>query len=255
MAADAGFPRRRLLAGAAGLVAGCVAPTADRVGRASRTAGASARDRRRARETARRARPGVVVLQPADATDSGTAWFLDDGRLLTAAHVVDELGEGLRATTVDGDVGDVAIEGRWPAPDLAALSTDIEPPATLEFGEASALHVGQPVVQIGHTRVAYWTVALGRFRRLRETRDRTLVLTDVATLPGNSGSPLLTLAGDVVGMTVGTLPRTGRPPSEHPRPGPITVYEAYPRRSIRYGAHLAPSTIDRYLARADRGSG
>lgn len=255
MAVDASFPRRHLLAGTVGLLAGCVAPTAEPGASESWPAGTSAQDRERARATARRARPGVVVLQPPDATDSGTAWFLDDGRLLTAAHVVDELGADLRGTTIEGDTGEVLIEERWPLPDLAVLSTEIEPPATLDLGRASALESGQPLVQIGHTRVAYWTVALGTFRRLRKTPGRTLVLTDVAMLPGNSGSPLLTLAGEVVGMTVGTLPRGDRPPSERPRPEPIRVYEEYPRRAIRYGAHLAPSTIVRLLSRSGRGSG
>jgi S1-C subfamily serine protease len=104
----------------------------------------------------RRARPAVVVLQPVDGATSGTAWFIDKGHLVTNAHVLDELpGDAIEARFIDGRTVDVAVARRRATPDLALLSAELEPPATLQPGDSTSLTAGQPLVQIGHVRLGY----------------------------------------------------------------------------------------------------
>lgn len=232
---------------AAGL-AGCTAPVADS---RSTTPGSDAFDpatRRAARAVGLRARPAVVVLQPVDGATSGTAWFLEGGHLVTNAHVLDELpGEAIEARTIDGRTADVAVARRRATPDLALLSAGIEPPATLQPGDSSCLTAGQPLVQIGHVRLGYWTVSIGRFRRRVDLDGRQWLLSDLPTMRGNSGSPVLTLDGEVVGMTFGSVPKRGTNPDEAPTPGSTAVYASYPRDQIEHAGHLAIETVLEHL--------
>lgn len=238
------MPSRRAVLGVlAGMLPGCAAPAADR----TETRDVPTDVERRVTDAARRARRAVVVLQPRESADSGTAWFLADGHLVTAAHVVEALAGPLRVSTVAGRAGSATVESRWPAVDLALLTTDAPRPAGLPLGDEADVMDGEPVLQIGHTRVGYWSVTIGRVERVVERAHRSLVLTDLDMMRGNSGSPLITLEGDAIGMSVGTMPRPGVPPQESPTPGPIVLRDRYPRRSVRYGAHLAPSTLRRYL--------
>lgn len=187
--------------------------------------------------------------------DSGTAWALTGGRLVTAAHVVDELGgDRLDAVTFGGARYAVTDIRRVQSSDLAFLSAADEPGTTLPLGRSTELEAGQPLVQIGHTRVAYWAVTLGRFRGTVERSSMALLTSDLPVMRGNSGSPVLTLDGDVVGMTVGTISGAGQPPHDHPRPEPLRVYEDYPRRDVRHTVHLPADTIRRSLSSGIRGT-
>lgn len=194
-------------------------------------------------------RPAVVVLQPVDGATSGTAWFLAGGYLVTNAHVLDELGSGaLEAHAIDGSRFAVTVERRTDTPDLALLSAAAEPPATLPPGDSTSLEPGQPLVQVGHVRLGYWTVSIGRFRRRRTLDGRSWLLTDLPTMLGNSGSPVLTLEGEVVGLTFGALPKEGTGPSERPTPRSTAVYATYPRKQVEFAGHLTVETVRDHVA-------
>lgn len=190
-----------------------------------------------------------MVLQPVEGATSGTAWFLAGGHLLTNAHVLDELAsDAIEAHTVDGARIPVTVTRRTDTPDLALLSTAFEPSATLPPGDSTTLDPGQPLVQIGHVRLGYWTVSTGQFRRRVALDGRSWLLTDLPTMPGNSGSPVLTLQGNVVGMTFGAVPKAGTGVSEEPTPGSTTVYATYPRQRVEFGGHLTIETVRNYVA-------
>jgi S1-C subfamily serine protease len=137
-------------------LAGCTAPVADSRPTTPDADAFDAVTRRAARIVGGRARPAVVVLQPVDGATSGTAWFIDEGHLVTNAHVLDELpGDAIEARLIDGRTVDVAVARRRATPNLALLSAELEPPATLQPGDSTSLTASQPLVQIGHVQLGY----------------------------------------------------------------------------------------------------
>jgi serine protease Do len=139
-----------------------------------------------------------------------------DGYILTNKHVVPEGVTHVNIVMADGkQYNDVAIVGRDPLNDIAFLKINgVSNMPAVEFGDSSTVQPGQRVVAIGN--------ALGQFRntitagiisgigRPLEASDGTgsseklenLFQTDAAVNPGNSGGPLLTLDGKVVGINV-----------------------------------------------------
>ncbi len=175
------------------------------------------------------ARPGVVLLDVG--SGHGTGWFVDETHVLTNSHNVAGGGDVL-GWTVDGDSFDLELVDRVESsvPDVALLRADREG-TPLPVGTAESVRAEQPLVQVGHPgSVGYWVVSLGEFveRLSLQTPGGELVDELVTTVPGregNSGSPLLTLDGEVVGMTYGGSPKAGRPPDEPPQPADARVYD------------------------------
>lgn len=238
-------------------VAGCVqAPPVGsqhpdaRIDRESPSFPASVRDR--ARTVGRAVRRAVIVLQGTDPVASGTAWFLDESTIVTNSHVIARL-DGFTCRTLTGRWFDAEVLATAPpdasAPDIAVLRSFIEPPATLGPGSSDAIEPDQPVIQVGHTHVGYWVIALGRIVKRTTRHGRQMILTEIPTMRGNSGSPLVTLGGEVIGLTVGTLPRPGQPPNRNPTPSPPVVYDRYPRQAARFGIHLPIETVQAVVER------
>lgn len=161
---------------------------------------------------------------------SGTGWFYDSQHVLTNAHVVQGDAD-LSAYTFHGDEIDLelvdATDPREGALDVALLKTSADAPATLSAGRSQSLSPNQPVIQIGHPMfIGYWTVSLGEFQ---ERDFEGNLRTEIPQTQGNSGGPLLTLDGDVVGMTWGSRPVEDlHQPGEAPEPADRGVYERYP---------------------------
>ena len=137
-------------------------------------------------------RSSVVKVGP------GTGWVVDDGLVATCSHVVDSGGTGIE--TFGGQRREGRIVEQHEDVDLALIATatdDIEP---LDLA-TNNLATGTPVVKVGHPdAVGTWIVSLGRVVRVRGDR----IFTDVPCGPGDSGSPLLTLDGGVVGHVTGS---------------------------------------------------
>lgn len=175
------------------------------------------------------ARPSVVFLDVG--SGQGTGWFVDETHVLTNSHNVAG-GEDVVGWTVDGDRFDLDLVDRVASmyPDVALLRADREGPP-LPVGSADAVTPGQPLVQVGHPgSVGNWIVSLGEFvqRQTVQSPGGDAVEELVTTVPGregNSGSPLLTLDGRVVGVTYAGSPKAGRRPDESPEPAPTTVYD------------------------------
>jgi S1-C subfamily serine protease len=144
-----------------------------------------------------------------DGGGSGTGWFLDEGYLVTNSHVV---GEASRAEcgTLNGETFTASVLGTStylsePYHDVAVLDYDASPPNELSLGDSGSLEAEQPLIQVGHPgSVGEWTVSIGKYERSGEN----WVYSDVPSSSGNSGSPLVTLSGNVVGLTNGTVSRS-----------------------------------------------
>ena len=204
-----------------------------------------AETRRRAEEVGLATREGVVYLQLRSARGFyvGTGWVLDGDHVVTNAHVV-ERGSDITCYTLGGDQLSVERVGASENPDVALLRADGELPAALPTGSAADVERGQPLVQVGHPgSVGNWVVSLGRFSgRTGVFGSGDTLRSTVPTARGNSGSPLVTLDGDVVGVTFASTTRTSRIPGTAPEPSDPTVRESFDPEST--ALHVAVGRVE-----------
>ena len=140
--------------------------------------------------------------------------ILENGTILTNLHVVAG-AKRLTVTFSDGMESDATIVGMHPENDLAVIRAkkipDDLPPATM--GASGRLKPGDEVVAVGFPfgigpSVSAGVVSgLGReFRSPKGQRNLTgLIQFDAAANSGNSGGPLVTMDGEVVGIVTAIL--------------------------------------------------
>jgi serine protease Do len=103
------------------------------------------------------------------------------------------------------------VIGRDKETDIAVLKieADRKLPAA-EFGDSSALKVGQWVLAVGNPMGLDRTVTLGVIsgigrERLNLSKYENFIQTDAAINPGNSGGPLFNLRGEVIGINTAII--------------------------------------------------
>jgi serine protease Do len=190
--------------------------------------------RGRARATGLDARPSVLYVEVdrgGNRYGAGTAWVLDreSGFVVTNGHVVDGAAN-VTCYALDGREVALEVAETSLRPDVALLRTDDVDslPAALPTGSVDDLEPDRPLVQVGHPGgVGHWVISLGRLRRGPGFFDRDRLVSTVPSAQGNSGSPLLTLDGRVVGLTYAGVPETTRRPGEAPEPSDPRVRESF----------------------------
>ncbi len=156
-------------------------------------------------DAVRKVEPAVVVIVNEGRRSSGSGSGViisEDGYIVTNNHVV-EGAVGLSVVYHDGREAPATLVGAYPQSDLAVVKVDGPAPAVAELGNSDALQLGTRVIAIGS--------ALGQFQNTVTTGivsglDRRLggmnglIQTDASINHGNSGGPLINLAGQVVGI-------------------------------------------------------
>jgi serine protease Do len=154
--------------------------------------------------------PGQATFfgQAGDQTVSGSGFFISDqGYILTNNHVIQDTKE-VNLVLADGTQQKASIVGSDPYSDIAVLKTDGKVPAVAALGNSDALQPGESVIAIGSPLGDFKnTVTVGVVSATGRSIDtgqgyqvENLIQTDAAINHGNSGGPLVNLAGQVIGI-------------------------------------------------------
>jgi S1-C subfamily serine protease len=163
--------------------------------------------------------PAVVRVEPmADSarrmrggTGSGVI-ISPDGLVLTNSHVVQRASR-VRLALPDGRTLEARLVGEDPHSDLALLrATNGGALPFARLGDSKSLKRGQIAVAIGNPFGFEFTVTAGVIsalgRSLRASTGRLIddvIQTDAALNPGNSGGPLVSSRGEVIGINTAMI--------------------------------------------------
>ncbi|MCG5051404.1 MAG: serine protease [Myxococcales bacterium] len=157
--------------------------------------------------TALGARKSVYLIEDEQGSIGAAFLFKDRRHLVTAWHVVSD-GLPAVATSISGKKTAFEVVAKDEANDLAILrvSHDLEGDP---IEPAQIVEVGMPAFTIGHpsglSRIAEkaftkgilrWSIATGTISQIGED----LVQTDAAAIGGNSGGPLVSCSGKLLGV-------------------------------------------------------
>src|SRR6201992_1797199 len=164
--------------------------------------------------------PAVVRVETGDKTPGARSRgglgsgivIAPDGLVLTNSHVVGA-SRHIRLQDIEGIVTDARVLGVDPDTDLALLRADgARDLRYASLGNSQNLRRGQLVVAIGNPLGFEFTVtagvvsALGRsIRSVSGRHIEDVIQTDAPLNPGNSGGPLVSSRGEVIGINTAII--------------------------------------------------
>lgn len=156
------------------------------------------------------AMPAIVLVETT--SGRGSAFYVAHDTLITNVHVVQQ-DQYVTLRRMNGSSVSARVQTRAPNFDIAILK--VAPASTsqpyLAMANSNALRPGQEVIVIGSALGTLQnSVSRGIVSGLRNSGGVTLIQSDAAANPGNSGGPMLDRNGRVVGiLTLGYREREG----------------------------------------------
>jgi S1-C subfamily serine protease len=162
--------------------------------------------------------PRLHLQHEADGAGSGAV--LDrSGHIITNYHVIDG-AQQISVTLASNDVYAAELVGGDKEHDIAVLKIDAAPEVLfpINLGSSEQLRVGQRVYALGNPFGWDGTMTTGIVSslnrnlpsRIEGRQMKSLIQTDAAMNPGNSGGPLLDGNARMIGMCVAIASRTGQ---------------------------------------------
>jgi serine protease Do len=189
---------------------------------------------------------------------SGVVWR-DGATVMTNFHVVAGLGDYVEVLTLDNRSFPARLIAGNPRLDLALLAIEGGdlPPAPL--GESAKLRVGDLVFAVGNpwgqrgVVTAGIVSGLGELERQRGEDRATYIRSDVRLAPGNSGGPLLSAHGEVVGINAMIF--GGDLSVSIPSHIALAWAERIPQNPVYLGLGVQPADLPEALRRAGQARG
>ena len=142
---------------------------------------------------------------PEERRASGSGFVIrQDGYLVTNAHVVTD-AERIQVKLSDGRRFEGRLVGQDDRVDLALIKIEATGLPVADLGDSNRLRVGEFVLALGHPFGLEQSVSFGIVSRKGAPLQVAapgfdFIQTDAAVNPGNSGGPLVSMSGEVVGV-------------------------------------------------------
>jgi S1-C subfamily serine protease len=137
--------------------------------------------------------------------------FSSDGLIFTNCHVV-EGAEKIMVSLLNENEIEATLIGKDPDTDIAILKIYAQGYSVAALGDSNEIQIGQFIIAIGnphgyqHTVTTGVVSALGRTLRTQSGRlVDNVIQSDVALNPGNSGGPMITTEGEVIGVNTAII--------------------------------------------------
>jgi S1-C subfamily serine protease len=157
---------------------------------------------------------------PSPGEGAGSGSVIDkQGHILTNYHVVEDANKVWVTLPGGKDPYEGEVVGEDPDNDVAVLKINAPPEELypVPLGTSDNLRVGQRVYTLGNPFGLEGTLTTGIISNLNRTLPsrtghdmKSIIQTDAAMNPGNSGGPLLDTGGRMVGMNVAIATKTGQ---------------------------------------------
>ena len=155
---------------------------------------------------------------PQQASGSG-AIISEDGYIVTNNHVIDG-ADDITVTLSNRKSFKAKLVGTDPSSDLAVIKVDAKGLPFMLYGNSDEVKIGQWVLAIGYPLNLETTVTAGivsakgrtldiNRRNTKSTPVESFIQTDAAVNPGNSGGPLVSTDGKLIGINSAIASPTG----------------------------------------------